>query len=403
MRILFCNYEYPPLGGGGAVVNASLAQELAKKHKVTVLTSGGLGLPSNSIESGVQIIRVPVFFRKQKAVANLLSMLSYMYMAVRVGKKLLKGEQYDVISTIFVLPTGPVGNALSHFAGIPNVLTVIGGDIYDPSKFTSPHRHLLLRAWVRRLIHRADRIVGNSSNVLNYMRRFYTPEVQGIRIPLGIKRPEVNSASRQEYGFKEDEVLMITVGRLVARKAITQLISVMEAFKGENVRLLIIGTGPQEQILKEEVRRKQLEKQIHFMGYVEDAEKQRILKMCDLYTSTSQHEGFGLVFVEGMAAGLPVVCYHHGGQTDYLQDGVTGYLAPLNDLDCFRKHCWDLIQDKSKRQKMGQENLRRAEKLFIDSCAQRYEKVFQEAIENPGASYQTFSRRDIERFIAEPL
>ena len=44
MNILFCNYEYPPLGGGGGVVNALLAEELAKRHDVTVLTSQGLGL-----------------------------------------------------------------------------------------------------------------------------------------------------------------------------------------------------------------------------------------------------------------------------------------------------------------------------------------------------------------------
>ena len=45
MKILFCNYEYPPLGGGGGVVMAALARELARRHTVTVLTSRALGLP----------------------------------------------------------------------------------------------------------------------------------------------------------------------------------------------------------------------------------------------------------------------------------------------------------------------------------------------------------------------
>lgn len=55
MKILFCNYEYPPLDGGGAV-NAQIAIELAKRHDVTVLTSQGFGLPKEETVDGVRII-----------------------------------------------------------------------------------------------------------------------------------------------------------------------------------------------------------------------------------------------------------------------------------------------------------------------------------------------------------
>lgn len=329
MRILFCNYEYPPLGGGGGTFTALLAQEMTKRHEVTVLTSQGQGLPNESIENGVKVIRVPVFFRKQETVANLLSMLAFIPMGIKVGKKLLRTNQYDLINTHFVLPTGPVGDTLSHSAGIPNVLSVHGGDLYDPTKLTSPHRYLLLRALIRRLLMRADAVVGQSSNTLANMHRFYTPEIEGIRIPLGIQRPKIGASSRREYGFKEDEVLLVTIGRLVSRKATNQLILMMEALRKERVRLLIVGTGPQEHILKQESLKRQLGNKIVFMGYVEESEKFRILQMCDLYVSTSQHEGFGLVFLEAMASGLPIICYDQGGQMDFLRDQETGYLVSL--------------------------------------------------------------------------
>ena len=362
------------------MINAMLAQEMARRHDVTVLTSQGLDLPLEGVENGVRVVRVPVFFRKHKTVANLLSMITFILMGIRVGKKLLMTNRYDVINTHFVLPTGPVGNALSQFGKIPNVLTLHGGDLYDPSKFTSPHRHPLLRVWIKRLLRSADMVVGQSVNTLENMRRYYTPEINGVKIPLGIQRPKMDAACRRDYGFKEDEVLFVTVGRLVVRKAVNQLISMMDASRNERVRLLIMGTGPQEETLKRESFKRQIEDKIVFMGHVEESEKFRILHMCDIYVSTSQHEGFGLVFLEAMACGLPIVCYNHGGQTDFLEDTVTGYLLPLNDIEGFKDRCQGLIKDSALRRRIGQENLQRVEGFFIDRCAQRYEAIFELAV-----------------------
>jgi glycosyltransferase involved in cell wall biosynthesis len=359
------------------VVNALLAQELAKRHDVTVLTSQGLSLPPESMDGGVRVVRAPVFFRKQEAVANLFSMLAFLPMGVRSGKKLFDTGRYDIINTHFVLPTGPVGDALARSADIPNVLSLHGGDLYDPSKRLSPHRHPPLRIWVRRLLRRASMVVGQSRNTLENMRRYYTPEIQGVQIPLGIRRPSAERGTRTHYGCQESDILLVTVGRLVARKGLLQLIHMMAALKNPKVRLLIMGTGPQEQLLKEEVSRQHLAPQILFLGYIEEAEKFRILQMCDLYVSTSQHEGFGLVFLEAMACGLPIICYDHGGQTDFLRDQQTGYLIPVNDIALFKERCVRLVSDVGLRQSMGTYNRRQVEEYYIDQCAKRYESLFE--------------------------
>src|SRR5262249_27477385 len=271
-------------------------------------------------------------------------MLTFISTGRRAGEAILKKEHYDIVNTHFVLPTGPVGDAIARAAGIPNVLTLHGGDLYDPSKFTSPHRHLLFRAWIRRLLRRSHIVVGQSKNTLENMRRFYTPEIEGIRIPLGIQRPERDAGSRQGYGLRDDEVLLATVGRLVARKAIDQLIAVIDVLRAERVRLLIVGSGPQGQALKRETLNGPVEDRVLRLGHVEEADKFRALRMCDFYVSTSQHEGFGLVFLEAMACGLPIVCYDHGGQTDFLESSTTGFLVPLNDMQSFAESCRRLIR-----------------------------------------------------------
>ena len=380
MRILFCNYEYPPLGGGGGVANAFLAEELAPRHDVTVLTSRCNGLPAESTAKGVRVIRLPVLFRRQRSVANMASMFAYMAAGVTLGRRSLRAGPFDVINTHFVLPSGPVGAALAHAARLPNVLSLHGGDLYDPSKWTSPHRHAVLRSCIRMLVCRADRLVVQSSDTLANLQRFYGSRLAAALIPLGIRRPPPGTALRAQYGLADEDVLLITVGRLVARKATEQLIDCLAGLRQPNVHLLVVGGGPQQPRLEQHAMERGVRHRTVFLGQVTDQEKFQLLRMADIFVSSSQHEGFGLCFLEAMACGLPIVCYDRGGQTDFLRTGVTGALVPLNDLAALERHCDLLVKDPLKRADMGNNAIRVAEDYYIDVCARQYEEVFEEAI-----------------------
>ncbi|HEX6998125.1 MAG TPA: glycosyltransferase family 4 protein [Gammaproteobacteria bacterium] len=386
MRILFCNYEYPPLGGGGGVVNAALARELARTHDVTVLTSQAFDLPRRSLEDGVRILRVPVWFRRREAAANLPSMAAYVVNAMRLGRDLVRAERFDIVNTHFALPTGPAGQHLARFAGLPNVLSVHGGDLYDPSKKHSPHRHAWLRACVRRLALAADAVVAQSRNTLDNLHRYYAPEVDAEIIPLGIERPPPVAPRRGDHGLDDADRVLVTVGRLVARKAVEQLIDVVAELRDPLVRLLVIGAGPAAETLAERARQRSVAAQVRFLGAVPERTKHELLALADLYVSTSQHEGFGLVFLEAMAAGLPVVCYDRGGQVDFLEDGATGFLVPLNDRPAFVARCRELLADAALRREIAARNRARVEELFIDRCAKRYEALFAAVIEGRGAA-----------------
>ncbi len=381
MRILFCNFEYPPIGGGGGVFNKLIAEELAKRHEVTILTSQGFDLPTEEEQNGVHIVRVPGFFRYHKTESNIPSMLVYLTLGIFNGKRLLKNSQYDIINTHFALPTGPVGHVLAKRMMIPNVLSVHGGDLYDPSKFTSPHRHFLLRYWVRRLLRRANAVVGQSRNTITNIKKFYDPNIQPVKIPLGIKRPPNEVGLRQNYRFNKDDILLVTVGRLVARKAVDQLIAVMPHLKTTRAHLIIIGTGSLEQELRKKAQELNVRERVHFMGYVSEEEKFRILHMSDVFISTSMHEGFGLIFLEAMASGLPIICYDNGGQTDFLEDGQTGFVVRLNDQLTIVDRCQRLIQDTGMRKTMSAECLKMVEDYFIEQSASRYEALFHEVIQ----------------------
>jgi glycosyltransferase involved in cell wall biosynthesis len=381
VKILFCNYEYPPLGGGGGVVMAALARELARRHSVTVLTSRALGLPDESMDGGARVIRAAVFFRKELAVANLPSMLAYLPMAALRGLMLRRSAAFDVINTHFVVPTGPVGHVLSRVYGVPNVLSVHGGDLYDPSKASSPHRHAWLRAPIAAMLRRADSLVGQSRNTLQHVETIYGVRRETRLIPLGIDRPPtLPRLPRSEFGIPQDSFVMVTVGRVVARKSTLQLVQALRAAERPKAHLLIVGDGPDTETVRKAASEAGVGERVHFLGQTSEERKYQALAAADIFVSASQHEGFGLVFLEAMACGLPIVCYDHGGQTDFLTDGETGFVVRLNDLERFTRSCVTLHDQIEVRRAMAQNNRRQVEDYFIDTCANRYEAEFESAI-----------------------
>ncbi len=377
LKILFCNYEYPPLGGGGGVVMRALARELAKRHEVTVLTSQALELERESDDGGVRVLRAPVFFRKHLAVANFPSMFAYLPSATARGLALRRSDTFDVINTHFVVPSGPVGQVLARLFNAPNVLSVHGGDLFDPSKRSSPHRHGWLRGPIRYMLNAADSVVGQSRDTVRHVGEIYGVHRPVELIPLGIDRPvKVTGATRAQFGIPDDAFVMLTIGRIVPRKSSVQLVEALAKSARPNAHLVLVGDGPDAEAVRGAAQAAGVAQRVHLLGYVTEQQKSQALACADIFVSSSQHEGFGLVFLEAMAFALPVLCYDRGGQTDFLSTPATGHVVKLNDLEAFTRALVDLHDHREKRLAIGQHNLQLVESFFIDRCAERYEAIF---------------------------
>lgn len=384
MRILFCNYEYPPLGGGGGVVMAAMARALAERHDVTVLTSRAGDLPSEGMDANVKVVRVPVFLRRHLAVANLPSMAAYLPMGLLRGLKLGRQRRFDIINTHFAVPTGPLGDWLSGRLRIPNVLSVHGGDLYDPSKKSSPHRHAFLRHAVARLLRRADSVVAQSRDTARNVEQIYGVDRKVELIPLGIDRPPQNvQARRSDFNLPEDAFVLVTAGRVVPRKASTQLIETLAALP--DAFLVVVGDGPEVPAVKQRAAELGVENRLRMLGYVSDEVKYRAYAVSDVFVSTAQHEGFGLVFLEAMSFGLPIVCYNRGGQTDFLSTPDTGDVIQLNDLQAFTNAVRALRDSPERCAAVSRHNLAKVENYFIERCAERYEQLFEAVMASPVA------------------
>jgi glycosyltransferase involved in cell wall biosynthesis len=240
-------------------------------------------------------------------------------------------------------------------AGIPNVLSLHGGDLYDPAKRTSPHRHPVLRVWIRHLLRRADLVIGQSTNTLENMRRFYA-NVPAVRIPLAIPRPPLEVGSRDTYGLAKDDIVLVTVGRLVARKAVAQLITDDDALRGSKARLLVIGSGPEEPRPAGGDPGGRPRRERSSPGRW-TARKFRSLRLVERVRLHQPARRLGLVFLEAMATGPAdrSATTTAGRPTSSARE--FGYLVPLNDLDGFRECCEALIGDADRRGEIGRANL----------------------------------------------
>jgi glycosyltransferase involved in cell wall biosynthesis len=139
----------------------------------------------------------------------------------------------------------------------------------------------------------------------------------------------------------------------------------------------VIGSGPEEEGLRSLARELSIGSRVHFLGRVDEDRKWGVLRAADLYLSASMHEGFGLVYLEAMTAGLPVITPNEGGQADFLEDGKTGYLVPPGDVDELAQAMARAASRREELRAMGARNRGRAEHFRIDRVALRYESLFE--------------------------
>lgn len=382
MRILVINYEYPPIGGGGGFATRDILEEIAwRGHTVTIVTSHFKSLPRQELLNGVRIIRVPVFFRKKIEVANMASMLCYPPTCIFKVLSSNTYSRYDIINTHFAIPSGPAGNFISKMLGIPNVLSIHGGDIYDPSKSLSPHKSPFFLQTVRSILRAADRIVAQSSDTKNNAYIYYNLNRPVDVIPLGIKKPTFTGKARANFGINAKEFVFCTIGRLVKRKNLDDALAILAGMSPEfRYKFLIIGDGPERARLEQLTDQFNLDDKVRFLGNVSDEVKFQILNVADCYLSTALHEGFGLVFLEAMECGLPIISYNRGGQNDFLVSGKTGFLVEVGDKESYTRRIIQLVKDTELRMDMRAYNRKLINNFYIDKCADKYLLLFEEVI-----------------------
>ncbi|HLF99380.1 MAG TPA: glycosyltransferase family 4 protein [Acidimicrobiia bacterium] len=273
----------------------------------------------------------------------------------------------DLVLLDPVFPIGAIGPRL----GVPYVVVVHGAEVTVAAHVPG------VRQSIRRTLGRAEGILAAGTFPAAEAVRAAGRPLRGLVVPPGVDtqrfRPmagERVAAVRERFALDPDRPLVLGLSRLVPRKGFDVLIDAVAALPAAtSVQLAIGGAGRDRARLETRARRAGLD--VAFLGRVDDADLPDLYAAADVFAMLCrdrwrglEQEGFGIVFLEAAACGVPSIAGRSGGSHEAVVDGETGYVVEPDDVGAVRDRLAALLADADLRARMGAAARLRAQTQF---------------------------------------
>jgi glycosyltransferase involved in cell wall biosynthesis len=369
------------MGGGASNATYNIALQLVKRgHSVDVLTSRFKNQPPEETINGVKVYRV-TSWRSSIHECGLLGASSYVLFAFFKLRKLLQTNSYQILHYFFSFPTGALSFYSHSIKRKPYALSLRGSDVpgYDTFSLTLRMLHWILKPVTRRIWREASAVVAVSKG-LRQLALETMPSIPISVIYNGINN-EVFRPNHLSATHARRTTRLLTVSRLINRKGLEYLFIAVAAIEGHPLHVDIVGTGSAEKRLRDMVVKLGLENIVTFHGYQPPAELARLYNEADIFVLPSISESLGLVFLEAMACGLPIIATHVGGIPEIVKNNENGILVDAAKPNQIAYAITTLIDKPALRKRFAQNNAAKIRKQFTwDRIAQSYEAVYVEAL-----------------------
>ena len=368
MKLAFLTACYPPpLEGGSVVFLHNLIANLPPQD-VVVITNARLGQEAFDQAQPYRIWRSGTLWRDFGKLAKVRVLAEWF---LRFSGR-LRRERVDLLHAGDLLHSGTMAWILGRLWRKPYVVYVYGEELNCQLKAQGgPWTHLRSAVYSR-VLRSAAGIVGISDYTLSLLPAFGVPAERAIKIvPTVTAVPKVSEAdvqaARTRYGLAAQDRVVLTVGRLIERKGQDNLIRAYARIRAAipRARLVIVGQGPAEPLLRALLAELGLERSVILAGFVPGQELACLFEICDVFAMPHREladgdtEGYGTVFLEASAHGKPVVGGRAGGVRDAILHDETGLLVDGNSTEEIAAALSALLSDSALAKRLGEYGRRR--------------------------------------------
>jgi len=374
MKILFFNYEYPPLGGGAANATAYLLQEYAKipDLEIDLVTSSiDAQYHLEKIGETIKIHRLPIGKNKKRLhFQSQKDLLIYSWKAYFFAEKLIKENRYDLSHSFFSVPCGFLSWRFFRKHKLPYIVSLRGADVpgYAERFFWI---YQIITPLIKKIWQDANAVVSNSQGLKDLAQKACP------RQKIEIIHNGINTA---EFIFdlskRSSDKFIVTPGasRITARKGLKYLIEAVAllAKKYPQIFLEIIGDGNEREDLENLVASLEITDKVNFAGIVSHQDTVSYYQKASAFVLPSLNEGMSNAMLEALATGLPIIATRTGGATELIKENINGFLIEAQNSRDIAEKIEQLILDPALAAKMSRESLALSGAMSWQKVAQQY-------------------------------
>lgn len=365
---------YPTVGGSG-VIATELGMLLAERgHEIHFIAS--------SVPFRLNKWYPNLFFHEVDV--NQYSVFKYPPYDLSLASKMAevaKRENLDLLHVHYAIPHAISAYLAKQMVGgdhLKIITTLHGTDItvlgHDPS----------LQELIRFGIEQSDAVTAVSNNLVEETYRLVetNKKIETVynfvddRVYYRRERPFI----KNQYGINDEEKVIIHISNFRHVKRVPDVIDAFSLIEKQvKAKLLLVGDGPEFTVVCRKVKEKGLQDRVLFLGKQENIEE--VLSISDLMLLLSEKESFGLTLLEAMACRVPCIGTNIGGIPEVIDDGVTGYIAELGDIEQVAEKAILLLGDQELHKKMSEQSFIRTKEVFSSSnIVEQYEQIYYRTI-----------------------
>ena len=294
----------------------------------------------------------------------------------------VKKHKIDVLHVHYAIPhayAAYMGKKMLADDGIhiPMITTLHGTDI------TLVGSHPFYKKAVQFSINHSEYVTAVSHSLKADTERLFDIEKDIEVIPnfIDLNKFKFKDVPCEKRQIAPDDQLIIT--HISNFRPLKRVIDILKVFKKVNeklnVKLLMVGDGPEKVRAVSYSKANDLDDNVLFLGKSNEIDE--ILCFTDLFILPSEQESFGLAALEAMAHGVPVVCSDVGGLPEVVEDGFSGYLCSVGDVETMTVRIIHILEDSERHKQFKRQAYQSSKKYDINKVVSHYESLYQKALE----------------------